>query len=550
MVMIFRDTKVALASFLAKFEKHESLKFENCEISDANILNSICVGVEFQSCTFVDSLICPNITFEKNIFFETCIFNEIVNFDDCKFTQGVTFKSCKFEGSVYLRRCEFIYDCFVNQCVFKKSLNFRDSSFYGYADFSSSQFSCRIKVMGCTFKDEIRLSDCDIQYFKDVDTHNIDFTGSILNDATFWKSSTISNCSFKNCTLISVSFSGKKFVNCDFTGAVLKAVAFNGAIFDNETVKNTKFIFTDFCIDKSDKITPLQASRVPINGEFGYLDNEIFTIENCVEPSLLWSRSFNIPKSLKSALLGYFQFFADYIEVTQDIKVNFQSSHEGDRIKTEFSGDSKIDSNIVVSSLNKYIQSLLIDSGDRDIDFSNGNTNEIEQELFTIRYESAISSLKTQLSYSQLILKKEEEKNAQLLDVISSMIRNPQKFLLGDNKNDAASVYNITSIQEMHNSQLQQSSPNSKQSSEFNFSEVELLEVLRDIKSSFSELNLSIEKRMNLQRVVADVESSLSHKTSSNSMIEGIRSIRNILEGTAGSLVASGILNRIGLLLG
>lgn len=91
--------------------------------------------------------------------------------------------------------------------------------------------------------------------------------------------------------------------------------------------------------------------------------------------------------------------------------------------------------------------------------------------------------------------------------------------------------------------QFQQSSPNSNQ----NFTETEvkqIKELIQLLKNNSRDLNLSKEEKNTLDVNILSLENEIIN-SKSIIFFESIKSIRNILEGLTGSLVASGILYKL-----
>ncbi|WP_186176676.1 AbiTii domain-containing protein [Vibrio jasicida] len=112
-------------------------------------------------------------------------------------------------------------------------------------------------------------------------------------------------------------------------------------------------------------------------------------------------------------------------------------------------------------------------------------------------------------------------------------------------------TYKITNnIGSMQNSQLQQASDNSQQSMDFEVSDKHIAEFVDILKSSLGQLNLNESDSNELNAEVATIEHQLnSPKPKKVILLESLKSIRNVIEGTAGSLVATGLLAQLGVLM-
>lgn len=110
-------------------------------------------------------------------------------------------------------------------------------------------------------------------------------------------------------------------------------------------------------------------------------------------------------------------------------------------------------------------------------------------------------------------------------------------------------VINIINVQSMNNSQIQQGNQNSTQTLNNNYNSNELASLQRcmnELKQKLSELNL---KQEEVQEASAEINTVLaqlsSNKPKSLIINESLKTLRNLLEGTAASLVASGIWTQL-----
>ena len=99
----------------------------------------------------------------------------------------------------------------------------------------------------------------------------------------------------------------------------------------------------------------------------------------------------------------------------------------------------------------------------------------------------------------------------------------------------------------MESSQIQQGTANSSQTGTLNFGQIDTLPAfITALKSSLKDLHLKVD---DMAEVVADVETIESQLKSSRPkgtiLHESLKSIRNILEGAAGSVLASDLLNQL-----
>ena len=111
---------------------------------------------------------------------------------------------------------------------------------------------------------------------------------------------------------------------------------------------------------------------------------------------------------------------------------------------------------------------------------------------------------------------------------------------------------NIIHIGQMSHSQIQQGTTGSTQSGTFTSLDLAAVaEFLRGLKTGLPQLGLTGDDEAVAQSDIATIETQLSSPRPKVEIIkESLGSIRNIAEGTAGSLPASGIIEGIAKLLG
>lgn len=113
-----------------------------------------------------------------------------------------------------------------------------------------------------------------------------------------------------------------------------------------------------------------------------------------------------------------------------------------------------------------------------------------------------------------------------------------------DTNQPAHSVFNVIQVDQLINSQIQVGSGNSVVSGSWTAEErAALSNFLSEVKGNFERLNLGIAPGRELQADVATIEAQLNATQPKRTVIvECLKSLRNILEGITGSLVASGLL--------
>ncbi|EGQ7645682.1 hypothetical protein NMR56_003468 [Vibrio cholerae] len=111
--------------------------------------------------------------------------------------------------------------------------------------------------------------------------------------------------------------------------------------------------------------------------------------------------------------------------------------------------------------------------------------------------------------------------------------------------------YTITNnIGRMHNSQLQQATNNSNQSQEISIENEDITQFIEYLKLSLEQLKLNENDQAEIEAEIVTIESQLSSPKPKKVVIgECLKSVRNIVEGTTGSLVATGILAQLSAIL-
>lgn len=422
-------------------------------------------------------------TFDKPVNFQFSKFRGRTNFYDCKFPQGADFSHCEFETATSFSRClfstakfirckfakkvrfletmfinkaSFAYSHFANkvdftaaqfleeaifvQTRFQRDVTFRSATFSDHANFTAVDFRGRAEFKGAVFSNEITFDHSGVAFIKNPPSADVNLEGAVLKSAHIWNNPSLRKYSFRDAFLLSLNFSDKEVIDCDFTGAVFKAVLTQGWRPDAQTITNTEYIYTDYEVeDRSesqffDVYKRVDESRVPAEGVFGKGEHEQFTIADYLKEPLKWSFALNVPPMFRTAVLNYLQFFTDFMSVTESVSLEIRTRQEGGKIRVEFMTGTQAEKELVRERFNQYRDNTTKDLASLDISF-NSEASDIEKELFRIRYEHTINTLRTELNYTKRLLQKEEEKN-QLQDKYLALLaqanvftKDPQKLL-------------------------------------------------------------------------------------------------------------------------
>jgi len=117
-----------------------------------------------------------------------------------------------------------------------------------------------------------------------------------------------------------------------------------------------------------------------------------------------------------------------------------------------------------------------------------------------------------------------------------------------DEKNKASSIITNNFFGDINNSQLQQNTKDSYQAYEnIDFNEVK--ELSKMIKENLSSIEMKTEKSETIIEKLDEIERCVKNKNSKRAVDEIFISIKNILEGAGGSIIASGLIYQIGQFL-
>ncbi len=505
------------------------------EVIDLSALDSLDT-LQFKNCRFAYGLRAVGVEFRGAVVFECCKFDHDVLFDESTFHRQLAINDCEINSDLFVRRATFMYDFHLTRSMIRGAANLRDSSFSGYADLSNSTFSTRIKLLNCHFSDEIRLANARLNYLKATDPVGIDFSSSTLSSPKFWQSYKIENCSFRDCLLLAVSFDRLSIVNCDFTGAVFDSVVLQADSLDQATIENTKFIYLRWSGDSvdPDKWAPIAESRVPIEGHFGEGAYKAFTLREAISRAVFWKKSFVLPRSIRSAVVGYFQFFSEYIDAISGVPIDVTIERTGDSISIGFQADGGENLNLLLSEVVPYVQNVVAPTERiRAVVASRSKLSDSERELFQLRYEYEITTLKSQIKYSELLLRKEEEKNLQLLTFIDLLKARPEQALLSTSPVGTQQLTNNISINAL------------AESRSASYSEL-LSPLLSEVEQFATTSNLDAQQTEELRRLLLNAREELIRSQPRPSVIKStLMSIKTILEGAAGTVLASSLLKRI-----
>jgi len=125
------------------------------------------------------------------------------------------------------------------------------------------------------------------------------------------------------------------------------------------------------------------------------------------------------------------------------------------------------------------------------------------------------------------------------------------KDLTFSEKEQKAAATVVFNIESMLNSQIQSGTTLSTQVQEIEFSSESVKEIISELSDIISNLQLDSNQEAELQSEISTIEAQLkSPKTKFTIVRESLGSIQRILEGAAGGAIASGLIGKIGALIG
>ena len=132
---------------------------------------------------------------------------------------------------------------------------------------------------------------------------------------------------------------------------------------------------------------------------------------------------------------------------------------------------------------------------------------------------------------------------------IEEAISNPNKTT---SHFPSTNITNIIAIRKMENSQIQQSGTEAIQTITLKERKhEEINEIIKLLKESINQLNLLSSQKSDLQAEINTIESQMHSSTTKDTiLIECFKSIKNILEGATGNVLATVLLNKILIILG
>ena len=371
--------------YFLEVSTYETCSFSSCEFNKKAAFNSS----EFHSDAYF-----ANAIFKEHFSIGGSDFYEHVSFSDSQFHDLTQMSSIKFRDTVYFNKCQFSGDTNLSHCTFLDDVSFQFCI-----------FSLRVNFKKSVFQGEISLNNSRITKLKYINANGLNFDGAILKEISFWHVEKLKDVSFRNAFILSVTFANMKLDNCDFTGAVFDSVRTKGWRPDSKTIKNSKYIYSDYIINEKDEYNPLDDSRVPVEGCFGEADCIDFTIADYLREKYKWSSSLSLPKIIQTPIIEYIRFFEDFSRFIDGIELKITTQKEGEKIRVEFFTDSEKDKAEVKISFENYLKNLCLTREEIEgiynyIDFKSAKSLEDQDvKLLVYRLQEKLINYQRDLSY-------------------------------------------------------------------------------------------------------------------------------------------------------
>ncbi|WP_178987958.1 pentapeptide repeat-containing protein [Winogradskyella schleiferi] len=203
--------------------------FETHQISEGVYQVDIKSGVTFKKCVFkkpvsafrkMDNGSIVLTSFQGNVTFIDCFFEEDVNFRGSSINGRIDFTGTTFDKSANFEELNCHENAFFNKCIFEGSLRFQNAFFNQKANFMSAEFYDSTSFQNSLFNSELQFSAA--KFFKYTDFALIDCRGKVLfNYTEFRYKADFSHSIFvQDFDFVNTKNHTTSFNNCRFLGKV------------------------------------------------------------------------------------------------------------------------------------------------------------------------------------------------------------------------------------------------------------------------------------------------------------------------------------------
>lgn len=351
----------------------------------------------FQGCTFHGKVQLTGVKFEGKSIFVGAAFLQKAVFHGVKYSENATFQGANFHE-----------DCIIQLNTFYGDADFQQTRFHKKADFTKTIFRRRVHFGEARFEGEILFNEVNSGVLKELKGNGISFDGAVLETSNFFGMKQLDSYSFRKAFLINCNFSGIEFRSCDFTGAVFKSPHTSGWMPDDETLRNTKYIYSDYeaseSIDEngtvSKKYSAKEEARIPTSGSFLDENNKNFSLLDYAKEPHKWEYLLSFPEEIQTGIVNYINFFKDYSRITEGIDIDLATATYGDKVKVSLLLDDTAESEKVGALFKKYVSHILKPFNRFDVVFSNTKATPTQQELLLINLGNELAANQSRMAHA------------------------------------------------------------------------------------------------------------------------------------------------------
>ena len=397
-------------------------------------------------------------------------FSGLADFREAKFSGLADFREAKFSGSADFSSTMLLGDANFSRTFFMEDADFNYATFFGFADlsytwfsglayfisarftrstsFSSALFLNRVQFNNCTFQDEVHFDEALFAFLKHPpgsagkdEYEPIILEKAVLEAAHLWGIDTLSHYIFRDSFILGVSLAGKTLNNCDFTGAVMKRVFTDGWQPDKATIKNTKYIYTDYKKEEQvdeegntrEAYVALEESRVPADGFFGEGSNAGFTIKDYFHRPYEWNYALPLPPEFRNTILQTIRFFQEYLLKTRGEEVDIMTQKEGGKIRLVFMVEKEADREHVEPVFKDYIRKLFDPLNDFEVEFHDVALSDFEKAELQRKVSLMQRDTRAEIAFRRelaLIEKRDEEFVAKITEALTPIVTSDNQFII------------------------------------------------------------------------------------------------------------------------
>jgi hypothetical protein len=218
-------------------------QFNKNLISEGVYQVRIVSSITFQNCTFngkvtayrKDDNSVTLTSFQSNLSFIGCIFNNDVSFRAASVLGRADFTNAAFFKGASFEECTFFQNAYFRASIYYKELRFQNTVFMEKANFLNAEFDTTTSFQQATFNGEAQFSSTKFLGYTDFGLINC-HANFFANYAIFYDRAIFNN-GFYNCQadLTNVNFKQCEMMNCRFFGKTrfLKSSVEQHLSFDN-----------------------------------------------------------------------------------------------------------------------------------------------------------------------------------------------------------------------------------------------------------------------------------------------------------------------------